>query len=351
MVSGKSERCRWRVESLCELLPWLLSLPLGLSRKRAKDLLRFRAVHVQKQPLAREGAATETHDAAAARGRNRPINVRHDTLLEPGDVVTIEFNGQAKEFEIGPASVSVGRGRVAIGRRGVNTSQLGLKIVYLDDAIVVIDKPAGLLSMGSEREKEKTAHRILNDHLRGEAKSREQQAFIVHRLDRETSGLMLFARNRSMQAALQQNWKAVTKGYLAVVEGVLAKPQGTLIDRLVESKSLMVHRVEQGGEIAIKHYRVVEACRDKSLVELTLETGRKHQIRVQLAGLGHPVAGDRKYGARSDAARRLALHSCELRFRHPVSGAPMEFRSALPARLRQLLEPRPLRAPDLTLWH
>jgi 23S rRNA pseudouridine1911/1915/1917 synthase len=391
MVSGKSEHCRWRVEVRCELLPWLISLPLGLSRKRAKDLLRFRAVHVQKEPLARDGsaagtddaapasqrcraagaletneaaaarrrdrpiekqprghkgAAVETREAAAARGRDRPINVRHDTVLEPGDVVTIEFSGQAKEFETGPGAVSVGRGRVAIGRRGVavgrggvKTSQLGLKMVYLDDAIVVIDKPAGLLSMGSEREKEKTAHRILNDHLKEEAKSREQQAFIVHRLDRETSGLMLFARNLSMQAALQQNWKAVTKRYLAVVEGALSKPQGTLSDRLVESKSLLVHRVEQGGEIAITHYRVVEAGRDRSLVELTLETGRKHQIRVQLAGLGNPVVGDRKYGARTDPARRLALHSCELRFRHPVSGAPMEFRSALPARLRQLLEP------------
>jgi 23S rRNA pseudouridine1911/1915/1917 synthase len=149
---------------------------------------------------------------------------------------------------------------------------------------------------------------------------------------------MLFARNRSMQAALQQNWKAVTKRYLAVVEGVLSKPEGTLSDRLVEGKSLLVHRVEQGGEIAITHYHVVEASRERSLVELTLETGRKHQIRVQLAGLGNPVAGDRKYGARTDLARRLALHSCELRFRHPVSGAPMEFRSALPVRLRQLLE-------------
>jgi RluA family pseudouridine synthase len=211
--------------------------------------------------------------------------------------------------------------------------------VFLDDAIVVIDKPAGLLSMGSEREKEKTAHRILNDHLKEATKSCEQQAFIVHRLDRETSGLMLFARNRSIQAGLQQNWKAVTKRYLAVVEGLLREPQGTLRDRLIESKSLRVHRVEQGGEIAITHYRVAEECRERSLVELTLETGRKHQIRVQLAGLGSPVVGDRKYGARTDLARRLALHSCELRFQHPVTGASMEFRSALPAQLRQLLKP------------
>jgi 23S rRNA pseudouridine1911/1915/1917 synthase len=370
VIAVNSEPHSFRVEARCQLLTWLINLPLGLSRKRAKDLLRFHAVHVKKKPRVGDGIAgktdsaaanLETGDAAAARGRERPITglhdatgekrdawpargrdrpinvphdtvlVRHDTVLEPGDVVTIELRKHANEF-------SAGQGGVVVGRRGSKLPQLGLKIVHLDDAVVVIDKPAGLLSMGSEREKEKTAHRILNDHLKKETKSLEQQAFIVHRLDRETSGLMLFARNRSMQAALQQNWKAVTKRYLAVVEGVPSKPQGTLSDRLVESKSLLVHRVEQGGEIAITHYRLVEAGRERSLVELTLETGRKHQIRVQLVGLGNPVVGDRKYGARTDLARRLALHSCELRFRHPASGAPMEFRSALPPPLRQLLE-------------
>ena len=193
--------------------------------------------------------------------------------------------------------------------------------------------------MGSEREKERTAHRMLNDHLKEATKSRAQQVFIVIGWIGGTSGLMLFARNVSMQAALQQRWKTAMKRYLAVVEGVLSEPQGKLMDRLVESKSLRVHRVAQGGEIAITHYRVVEAGRERSLVELTLETGRKHQIQVQLAGVGNPVVGDQKYGARTDPARRLALHSCELKFRHPVSGAPMEFRSALPTRLRQLLEP------------
>ena len=117
-----------------------------------------------------------------------------------------------------------------------NPDQLGLKIVHLDDVLVVIDKPAGLLSMGSDREKEKTSHRILNDYLKALTKSRLQQAFIVHRLDRETSGLMLFARSPAIQATLQANWKRVTKKYLAVVEGVPSTPQGTLTDRLVESQ-------------------------------------------------------------------------------------------------------------------
>jgi len=287
---------QFSVESRCELLPYLLTLPLGLSRKQAKDLLRFRAVTVRRVPT-----------------------VRHDTQLEPGDVVTIASGKQV---------------------RAASLERHGLKIVYLDDDIVVIDKPAGLLSMGSESEKERTAHRILNDHLKALTSSPMQQAFIVHRLDRETSGLMIFARSRAIQAALQENWKTVTKKYLAVVEGTPSKAEGTLRDNLVESKSFRIHRVKRGGELAITHYRVLRKGRDNSLLEFMLETGRKNQIRVQIAGLGHPIVGDRKYGATSDPARRLALHSSELKFCHPVSGASMEFHSAMPSRLTALIEPR-----------
>jgi 23S rRNA pseudouridine1911/1915/1917 synthase len=284
---------RFSVESRCELLPYLLTLPLGLSRKAAKDLLRFRSVTVTRFP-----------------------SVRHDTQLEPGDVVTIASGKQVPIASI---------------------ERHGLKIVYLDDHIVVVDKRAGLLSMGSEGEKEKTAHRILNDHLKALTGTPSQTAFIVHRLDRETSGLMIFARSRAIQAELQQNWKTVTKKYLAVVEGIPSKDKGTLRDNLVESKSLRMHRVERGGELAITHYRVVQKGRANSLLAITLETGRKNQIRVQMAAFGHPVVGDRKYGATTDPARRLALHSTELKFRHPASGVSMNFHSPLPTRLKEVL--------------
>src|SRR5271169_217458 len=189
-----SREHKFNVASRCELLPYLLTLPLALSRKEAKDLLRFKAVRVE-----------------------RIANVRHDTQLQPGDVVTI-----------------------AAGKQIPAASIEHLRIVYLDDAVVVIEKRAGLLSMGSESEKERTAHRMLNEHLKALTKSPLQQAFIVHRLDRETSGLMMFARSESTQAALQQNWKRVTKKYLAVVEGAPGNANGTLRDKLMESKSLMV---------------------------------------------------------------------------------------------------------------
>ena len=291
-----ADRREFRVTSECELLPFLLGPPIGLSRKQAKDLLKFQTV--------------------AVRGKSR---VRHDTPLAAGDVVEIGAPRQVDD-------------------RSRNLA--GLRIVHIDDAVIVVDKPAGLLSMGSPREKEKTAHRILNEHLKALAKSPRQQAFIVHRLDRETSGLMLFARSETVQAALQRNWKEVTKRYLAIVAGTPSNASGTLRDHLMESKSFKVHRVAQGGELAITHYRVLNSYRERSLLELTLETGRKHQIRVQLAEIGHPILGDHKYGTATDAARRLALHSCELKFRHPLSGAAMEFRSSLPPALSALIPRR-----------
>jgi 23S rRNA pseudouridine1911/1915/1917 synthase len=285
---------QFTVASRCELLPYLLTLPLGLSRKAAKDLLRFRNVKVQRVPI-----------------------VKHDTRLEPGDVVTISSGKQL------PAE---------------SLDRHGLKIVYLDDHIAVVDKRAGLLSMGSETEKERTAHRLLNDHLKALTGSSTQQAFIVHRLDRDTSGLMLFARTRAIQSSLQDNWKTVTKKYLAIVEGIPSKTEGTLRDNLIESKSLRMHRVNHGGELAITHYRVLRKGRNTSLLELTLETGRKNQIRVQLAALGHPIIGDHKYGATTDPARRLALHSTNLNFLHPISSTPMNFHSPLPTRLIEIVK-------------
>lgn len=284
---------RFRVGARCQLLPYLIGLPLGLSRKRAKDLLRYSLISVTDKE-----------------------RVRHDTELEPGDTVTIATRAANHQSPL---------------------EHLGLKIVHLDDAIIVVDKPAGLLSMGSDREKERTAHRILNEHLKTLTKSPRQQAFIVHRLDRDTSGLMMFARSESIQAALRQNWKKVQKKYLAVVEGAPASVSGTLKDQLIETGALKVRRVEHGGVLAITHYRVIARRADRSLLELTLETGRKNQIRVQLAAVGCPIVGDRKYGAKTDPVRRLALHSCELSFLHPITRAPMEFHSGLPAKLKSLI--------------
>jgi 23S rRNA pseudouridine1911/1915/1917 synthase len=285
-------RKRFRVNSEIQLLPWLMGSPIELSRKRAKDLIRFGALSVEGRAL-----------------------LRHDTQLQAGDVVTITE---------------------ALRERKTAAPQ-AFKIVHLDAAIVVIDKPAGLLAMGSAREKERTAHRLLNEYLKASVKSRDQQAFIVHRLDRETSGLMIFARSTVIQSALQRDWKNVTKRYLAVVEGAPPSVEGTLEDRLEETAALTVRRVKSGGELAVTHYRVMRRRGTRSLLKLTLATGRKHQIRVQLAGAGCAVVGDRKYGRGAESAPRLALHSCELSLLHPVSREARVFRSSLPSTLAKMM--------------
>ena len=292
---------QFRVKRPSELLKALLEAPFGVSRTEAKRLLRFRAISVN--------------------GRS---SVRHDTLVAPGDVVTISASRNSPSPEAGGSFP---------------------KIVYEDDAIVVIDKPAGLLTIATAAEKTRTAYRALNEHLKARARTSRQQIFVVHRLDRDTSGLLVFARSQAVKVALQSGWKTVRKIYQAVVEGVPAPPVGTLRSRLVETRSLLVHPSDRQGRIAVTRYRVLRGTPERSLLELEIETGRKNQIRVQLAEIGHAIVGDRKYGARSVLAghlsgplsERLALHACELGFVHPVSGEPMRFRSELPASVRRLL--------------
>ncbi len=286
----------YRVRQSMELLPFLLSLPIGLSRKDAKNLLRFKAVAVP--------------------GISAP---RHDTPLADGTVVRISAGKHTPAGTVLPS---------------------GVEIVFEDEALLVINKPAGLLTIATESEKTRTAYAQLTAYVRARAPRGDARVFIVHRLDRETSGLLMFARTEEVKFALQRNWKATTKKYQAVVQGIPTPPQGTFRSALAESDSLLVHSARPSHEDArpaITHYRTIRAGVDTALVELTLDTGRKNQIRVQLAEAGHPILGDEKYGATADPARRLALHAFELRFRHPLTGEALHFESPLPESLRGLV--------------
>ena len=286
----------YRVRQPAELLPFLLSLPIGLSRKDAKNLLRFKAV--------------------AVAGIGAP---RHDTPLASGTVVRISAGKHTPAGTVLPS---------------------GVEIVFEDEALLVINKPAGLLTIATESEKTRTAYAQLTTYVRARAPRGDARVFIIHRLDRETSGLLIFARTEEVKFALQRSWKAVTKKYQAVVQGVPSPAQGTLRSALVESDTLLVHSTRPGHEDAkpaITHYRTIRAGMDTALVELTLDTGRKNQIRVQLAEAGHPILGDEKYGATADPVRRLALHAVELRFRHPLTGEALHFESPLPENLRGLV--------------
>ena len=198
-----------------------------------------------------------------------------------------------------------------------------LALVHEDSDIVVVDKPSGLLSVATEEERMRTAYRLLRDWVaaRGSAATR---LFVVHRLDRETSGLIVFAKTVTAKRALQAQFaaRAVERVYVALVEGVLRTAEGTFTSRLTEDRSLRVRLTSdrRAGREAITRYRVLARRREGTLVELHLVTGRRGQIRAQLAAAGHPIAGDREYGARTDPVRRLALHATRLGFAHPGGG-------------------------------
>lgn len=208
----------------------------------------------------------------------------------------------------------------------------GLTILHEDRDILVVDKAAGLLTMGTPREREKTAFFALTDYVRkGNSKSRER-VFIVHRLDREVSGILVFARNIQAKRILQEKWDEVEKHYLALVTGKPLKAEGVLSSHLIEDG---VHRVvstkdARKGKLSRTGYRVLGHSKGITLLDINLITGRKHQIRVQLADHGMPIVGDQKYGGKPGGEKRLALHAYSIAFTHPYTGASCRFETAVP---------------------
>ena len=215
----------------------------------------------------------------------------------------------------------------------------GIKVCFEDAAILVIDKPENLLSIATEAEQEKTAYFQLNEYLRRGNDQARDRVWIVHRLDRETSGLMVFAKTEQAKRVLQTGWDKAVKRYEAVVEGRLPDDAGTFVSDLDETNPLRVYSAPPGERTrhAVTHYRVLARREWRTLVGLTLETGRRHQLRVQLADAGCPIIGDKKYGAKSDPVKRLGLHACALRFPHPETQREMSFESPMPKELLRLV--------------
>jgi 23S rRNA pseudouridine1911/1915/1917 synthase len=209
-----------------------------------------------------------------------------------------------------------------------------LRLVHEDDDLIVIDKPAGLLTIATEQERQRTAYRMLADYVA--AQPGRGRIFIVHRLDRETSGLLVFAKSPGVKRALQEQFEArtVQRVYLAVVEGRVAAEAGTLRARVAEDpRTLRVHTSRRGRE-AVTRYRVLERRARSTVLELTLETGRRGQIRAQLAALGHPVVGDDAFGSRRDPVRRVCLHAARLGFLDGT-GRAIRFESPAPEVFRR----------------
>ncbi len=269
----------------------------GYSKTKAKQLVKYGAVTIDDQ-----------------------VATRPDQPLLPGLEVCVrteqEMREQAKECP-------------------------GLTIVYEDEDIIVIDKPAGLLTIATENEKRKTAFYLLSNYLKERSDSTTERIFIVHRLDQGTSGLLVFAKNEAAKQILQDQWEQADKRYSAVVEGVPSKKEGQIVSMLSESKALRVYTVRdqsEEGKEARTNYKVVQASDAYALLDITLLTGRKNQIRVHMADLGHPISGDKKYGAKANPLRRMALHAYYLSFPHPtIPGKRMEFEIKIPGKFYILL--------------
>jgi 23S rRNA pseudouridine1911/1915/1917 synthase len=249
---------------------------------------------------------------------NDVATTQFDHPLSPGDVVSI---GSARETRPKPRLPP------------------GMTVRYEDDALLVIEKPEGLLSMASEGERDKTAQSYLTRYIRGGNPRSRDRAWVVHRLDRATSGVMVFAKSEAVMYALKDHWREVDKRYLAVIEGRLPDEHGTFESHLDESNAVKVRSTKpsERARHAVTHYQVIKTTAERTLVELRLETGRRNQIRVHLADACCPVVGDKTYGAQTDPAGRLALHAIHLEFAHPISGENLSFESPLPAKLARLV--------------
>ena len=214
-----------------------------------------------------------------------------------------------------------------------------LSIVYEDDDLIVIDKREGLLSISTGKENNRTAFRILSNYIKRDDSS--NLLFVVHRLDRETSGLMMFAKNEKTKSLLQDNWHDLVteRAYLAVIPGKPEPWSGSITSYLYESKALIVYSSQdpEKGQQATTHYKIVKGKKEFTLMRVWLETGRKNQIRVHMKDLGHPIIGDKKYGSALNPIGRLGLHAWILNFTHPTTGEEMQFKTAIPKKFNRLV--------------
>ena len=219
-----------------------------------------------------------------------------------------------------------------------NNSDLLFDIIYEDDYIIVVNKPSGLLTIATQKEKEKTLYHYVREYLK--KKNKNNKVFIVHRLDQDTSGVVLFAKDQKTKDKLQKNWNELVKvrEYKAVVLGKLKKKQDKLIHYLKETKTNLVYITKnQAGKEAITNYMVMKGNKNYSMLTIHIETGRKNQIRVQLAHIGNPILGDHKYGVKNKQFSRLYLHANKLKIFYPILRKEMTFEAKIPEEFNQVI--------------
>ena len=279
------------VKESMQLMEFLMKQMNGISRNKVKDILAGHGVFV-----------------------DRKMTSQYDFCLRPGMIVQVSKH-----------------------RRKTELNSKFVKIVYEDKHIIVIEKATGILSMAATA-KQFCVKTVLDEYF--ERRHFPCRAHVVHRLDRETSGLMIYAKSIEVERILEDNWQNIVtdRRYVAVVSGKMEQEGGTVRSWLKDNKAYITYSsdTDNGGKYAVTHYRRLQANDQYTLVELKLETGRKNQIRVHMKDLGYPVIGDEKYGNGTNPIKRLALHAYRLHFIHPVTSEPMDFETPFPASFLRL---------------
>ncbi|MFV0331859.1 MAG: RluA family pseudouridine synthase [Dysgonomonas sp.] len=283
-----------KVTQQAQLLDFLIEKQVRKSRNAVKSLLAHKQIKV-----------------------NGKLVTQFDFELKSGDKVSVmKFDQSRKEKKL-----------------------KGAKILFEDDDIIIVDKEAGFLSVSTDKEKSRTVFKALNEYVK--KKDKNGRVFVLHRLDREVSGLMIFARNPELQEIFQKNWDAIVinYAYVAVVDGRPNPSNGTVTSWLTENKNfvMMSSPTDNGGLKSITHYKTIKSIGRYSLLSFNLETRRKNQIRVHMQQIGHSIVGDKKYGASNNPIKRIALHAGELTLKHPATGELLEFKSSVPKNMQMLL--------------
>lgn len=286
-----SKYLEYTVHENIRLLDFIMKTMNGISRNKAKDILSGHGITVDRKNI-----------------------TQYDYELRPGMVV-----------------------RISKHKRNTELKNNYVKIVYEDKFLVVIEKNVGILSMVAETQ-QFSAKTVLDEYFK--RRHFKCTAHVVHRLDRDTSGLMMYAKDMETQRILEEHWQEIVtdRRYVAVVCGKMEKEGGTIASWLKDNKAYVTYSspVDNGGKYAVTHYHTLDARERCSLVELKLETGRKNQIRVHMQDLGHPIVGDPKYGNGYNPIGRLGLHAYRLNFYHPITGERMEFETPFPTLFRKL---------------
>ena len=291
--NSQGDYSHYTVEESALLLEWLLS-HVAQSRSKIKSTLQGRGVKVDGKTVS-----------------------QFDYQLQPGMKVAVSNTKR--------------------NQKGFKSRYV--KIVYEDRWLIVVEKAVGILSMAAGHSS-LNVKSVLDDYFK---KSRQKcTAHVVHRLDRDTSGLMVYAKDIETEQILEHNWHDIVydRRYVAVVSGEMEQDDGTIANWLKDNKAYVTYSspTDNGGKYAVTHFHVLDRTTEHSLVEYKLETGRKNQIRVHSADMGHPVCGDTKYGNGDDPLHRLCLHAWLLCFTHPATGQPMEFETPVPVAFRKLFK-------------